>query len=151
MKFYRSSFPLVSVLFVGGSKLTFKYNSFHLDTTLQTNALIASDEIVYATHLQIQCHTADEHVYRCSYKHVLCWRWTLSALEINTFRAAHKHVRTHVQTSATHTQTASYQQHPNRTYVKMIASHSYSRPKTSAITLQRSKRYLDAQWCLLVN
>ena len=49
----------------------------------------------------------------------------------------------------THTQLQrSYQRLPNRTYVEMIASHNYSPPRTGAMALQRSKRYLDAQWRL---
>ena len=48
--------------------------------------------------------------------------------------------------SHTHTHTvASYQQHSSRTYVKMIASHCYLPLTTGGITLQRAKRYLDAQ------
>ena len=35
MKFYGNIFPLVSALFGGVSKRTFKYNSFHLNITLQ--------------------------------------------------------------------------------------------------------------------
>ena len=40
---------------------------------------------------------------------------------------------------------------PNSTYVKMIASHSYLSPKMSSIMLWRSKRYLNAQWHLLLH
>ena len=60
---FTETFSLV-LFFLGVSKPTFKYNSFHFDITLQTNAFIASDDIVSATHLQIRYHTADEYVYR---------------------------------------------------------------------------------------
>ena len=59
----------------------------------------------------------------------------LLALETNVLRAGNEHfsagdesVENTFQTSATHT--ASYQRLPNRTYVKMVASHSCSLPKT---------------------
>ena len=101
--------------------LTLKYN-----ITLKTNMFIASDE------------------------GVLCWRQTLLALETNAFHAGDQHFSAgdeqvkNAGSNFSHTHTASYQQLPNRTYVDMIASHSYSLPKTGSITLRRSKRYLDA-------
>ena len=51
MKLYSNFSPYVSVLPCGCSELTFKHNLFHLHITLHTNAFIASDEIVCATHL----------------------------------------------------------------------------------------------------
>ena len=38
-------------------------NLFHFGITLQMNAFIASNEIVFSTHLQIQYQTLGEHVY----------------------------------------------------------------------------------------
>ena len=60
------------------------------------------------------------------------------ALETNTSVLEINALKMHVQTSAT-------------LYVDMIASHSYSCLKAGAITLQRFKRYLDAQWRLLLH
>ena len=53
----------------------------------------------------------------------------------------------HLKFSHTHTHTASYQRLLNRTYqyVEMIACHNYSPPKMDAITLRKSKRYVEAQ------
>ena len=45
----------------------------------------------------------------------------------------------------THAHRASYQRLPNKTYIKTIASHSYSPLKMGVIMLSRSNRYLDAQ------
>ena len=62
---FTETFPLLCLRFFGwgGSKPTFKHNSFHLDITLQIKAFTASDELVSATHLQIWYHTADDYAY----------------------------------------------------------------------------------------
>ena len=56
------------------------------DFTLQTNAFIASDEIVFATHLQIRI-TLLTNMFIASDKRVLCWGRALLTLEVNAFRA----------------------------------------------------------------
>ena len=75
------------------------------------------------------------------------------------FRAGDKHfisagdnmLKTLISTSATHTHTASYQRFPHKTYAEMIAIHSYLPLKTGVIMLRRSKRYLNAHWCLTLH
>ena len=68
MKFFRNYFPNF-LLFFGGvlNRLsnTTRFTSEY-DITLQTNALIANDEIyiLFAAHLQVRYHTADECVHR---------------------------------------------------------------------------------------
>ena len=158
--FFRNFFPLVSVLFWGVSKPTFKYNSFQLQIRYHTadDVLIASNEIASATHLRTRHHTADKRVLCCMVR-----RRTLLALETNTFGAGDERVsrwrrarfaletnklKTYVRTPATHTQlatsdfqtnssytrTASYQRLPNRTFVEMIASHNYTHLQTQALS-----------------
>ena len=47
MKFYRNLLPRNSFwYFWGVSEQTFKYHSFHLNITLQMNAIIANDDAV---------------------------------------------------------------------------------------------------------
>ena len=41
-----------------------------------------------------------------------------------------------------HTHTASYQRLPNQPWVKVIATHKYSPPKTGGITRSRTYMYL---------
>ena len=144
MKFSQKLSPITSVL------LTFKFNPFHLSLTLQTNAFITNDEIVSVTQLRIWYHTADKHFY--------CYWQTLLVLEMIIFHTGDQHfsagdecIGTHIQTLATQAHTASNQRLSNRTYVEVIASHSYSPLKTSSITLRRCKGYLDPQRCLPVH
>ena len=58
--------------------------------------------------------------------------------EMNVFHTGDKHVE-NARSTFSHIHTASYQRIPNRTYVKMIASHSYSPANTDAMVRQRSK------------
>ena len=107
-------FKYLFLLFLRDSKPTFKYNSFHLDVTLQTNAFIATNEIhvhvVFATHLQIQYRTADEDVFAMN---VLCagdehfwrWRWKRFTLEVNTLMLEMNVLKMRDRTSATHIHT----------------------------------------------
>ena len=79
-------------------------------TTDQTNTFIASDEIVSAIHLCIQYHTADKRFYR--------WQWMHFVLEMNILVLKMNTLKKRIWTSFshTHTNTASYQRLPNRTY-----------------------------------
>ena len=60
--------------------------------------------------------------------------------ETNTFCAGGEHFSAgdecveNAHSNFSHTQTASYQQLPNRPWVEMIATHKYSPPKTGGIT-----------------
>ena len=120
--FFRNFFPLVSVLFGGVSKPTFKYNSFQLQIRYHTaDVLIASNEIASATHLRTRHHcrqtrsslatnafcaawSGDEHFWR--------WRRARFALETSAFRAGDKQVE-NVRSNSSYTHTASYQRLPN--------------------------------------
>ena len=88
MKFYRNFFTLVSALFLGVSKLTFKFTLFHLNITLQmnmfidryspSNTLSHCGRICLSLVMNTLC-AGDEHFWR--------WRKTLLALKMNTFGA----------------------------------------------------------------
>ena len=89
-------------------------------------------------------------MFIASDERILFWSWTLwhwrqmhFMLEINISVLEMNELKMHVQTLVTHIHVASYQQHPNTTYLEMIASHSYSPSNTDAIMLWRSKRYLQ--------
>ena len=149
--FFRNFFPLVSVLFWGVSKPTFKYNSFQLQIRYHTaDVLIASNEIASATHLRTRHHcrqtrsslatnafcaawSGDEHFWR--------WRRARFALETNKLKTYVRTPATHTQlatsdfqTNSSYTRTASYQRLPNRTFVEMIASHNYTHLQTQALS-----------------
>ena len=59
-------------------------------------------------------------------------------LEVNTLVLETNALKTCIQASATHTAICNYKQLPNRNYVKMIAIHKYSPPKTGSVTLMYS-------------
>ena len=69
---------------------------------------------------------------------MLVRRWTLLALETNALRAGDRHVE-NVRSNFSHTHTHSYNV-ATRTYVEMIASHSYSPPKTGAAEIRKVSR-----------
>ena len=135
------------------------------DFTLQTNAFIASDEIVFATTLQIRI-TLQTNMFIASDERVLCYGRTLLALEMNAIElemnflplktnAGDERWRRTLETNAgdvrvenalerqRHTHTASFQRLPRTIYADMIASHSYThlRKRVPSVTLRRSKRY----------
>ena len=101
LSFFWNIFSLVSVLWGGflnqlpkrrQKRLTLAMKLFLLltsknDFTLQTNAFIASDEIVSDTHIQIRI-TLLTNTFIASDKRVLCRGRALLYLEANVFRAA---------------------------------------------------------------
>ena len=81
------------------------------DFTLQTKVFIASDEIVSATHFQVQI-ILQTNMFITSDERVLCWGRTLLVLETNMFHAGDEHFsagdkrvkKAHLSFSHTHTQ-----------------------------------------------
>ena len=95
------------------------------DFTLQTNAFIASDETVSATHLQIRI-TLPTNMFIASDERVLCWGRALLTLEANPFHTGDEHFSAgderneNARSSFSHMHTASYRRLPSRSYVEMI-------------------------------
>ena len=58
----------------------------------------------------------------------------LLAMEMNAFLTGDEAVKTCIQTSATHTHTASYQRLPNKPYVEMITAHLQKRAASCSRT-----------------
>ena len=59
------------------------------------------------------------------------------------FSAGDEHIE-NMRSNFSHTDTASYQQLPNKPYVEMIATHRCSPPKTGSFTLTYSHVYAIA-------
>ena len=133
---------------------------------LQTNAFIDSDEIVFATHLQVRIKL-EKNMFIASDERFLCWGRTHLALKMYAFNAGddtfsagnesvenarssfshthtHKHTHTHTHTQ---TLTASYQRLPSVIYIKIIAivTVTCTYLQNGSLKLRRSKMYLDAQ------
>ena len=123
---------------------------------LKTSVFIASDKLVFTTHLRIWYHTADEQIlYSRRHKHFWHWRRMYSPLDSGDehFSTGDKRVEMCIRNSAMHTQPAT----PNRTSVEMNAPNSqvlalkiggvalsYSCTSAYAITLQTSTNYIYA-------
>ena len=80
MKFFQNLFPVVSLFLEGGGGVLCMLLTSENNFTLQTNEFIASDEIVSATHVQIQI-TLQRNKFIASDESAFCagdehfWRW----------------------------------------------------------------------------
>ena len=94
---------------------------------LQTNMLIASNEIVSATQLQIQI-TLQTNMFVTSAEHILCWGRTLLALEMIMFRTGDEHFNAgnksieNMCSSCSHTHTHTHTHAHTHTHTQLFSS-----------------------------
>ena len=67
--------------------------TFEYHFTLQMNAFITNDKIVFVTHLQVWI-TLQMNTFIANDKHILCWWRIILVLETNVFGARDKRVQT---------------------------------------------------------
>ena len=120
------------------------------------NVFIASDEIVFGTYLQIRI-TLQTNMFIAGAECVFCWGRTLLVLETSMFCTGDEHFSAGDERienaylsfshTCTHIATSDFQTEFVWRWLLLSQVHVLT-SEMGAITLRRSKRYLDAQWRL---